>query len=272
MFGKLLKYEYRSYFKKLLPVWGAILVLALINGFTLPRGELPQIAGSNAFFTSTLPLMLFVISFLVMAVITIVLTLQRFFHGLLGNEGYLMFTLPVSRSQLIGSKLFVSVTVQLIGALVTCLSGLILGAMLGREEFLRFLSAGFGKLGEILQAYPAESRTAVLIGVEFAFIILLLMANHALHLYAAMALGHLSKKQKVAGSVIAWVGLNVLFTNVGVKVVTLTMGRTLPSWLQLQEFGDLVPLFFVVMLAVAIQGAIYWAIAEWILNRKLNLE
>ena len=39
---------------------------------------------------------------------TCVVTIQRFYKGLLGQEGYLMFTLPVKNWQLVFSKALVS--------------------------------------------------------------------------------------------------------------------------------------------------------------------
>lgn len=271
MFGKLTKYEFRSYFKSLLPVWGAVLVLALINGFTLPRGDMVGVDGVNAFLTFVLPLMLFVISFIVMGVVTLVQTIERFWRGLLGNEGYLMFTLPVSRSQLIGSKLLVSVTVQLIGGVVICLSGVILALLLGREEFLEVLSQGFGFIAQVFREYPGESWTTVVIVLEVVVLALLGMANNSLHLYAAMSLGHLSKKQKVAVSVLAWVGLNVLFTNLTIRIGA-GAANSLPSWLMVEKLADVVPLLFIAILISAIHDALYWALTELILKRKLNLE
>lgn len=271
MFGKLTKYEFRSYFKSLLPVWCAVLVLALINSFTLPRGDMVGVDGVNAFLTFVLPLMLFVISFIVMGVVTLVQTIERFWRGLLGNEGYLMFTLPVSRSQLIGSKLLVSVTVQLIGGVVICLSGVILALLLGREEFLEVLSQGFGFIAQVFREYPGESWTAVVIVLEVVVLALLGMANNSLHLYAAMSLGHLSKKQKVAVSVLAWVGLNVLFTNLTIRIGA-GAANSLPSWLMVEKLADVVPLLFIAILISAIHDALYWALTELILKRKLNLE
>lgn len=272
MFGKLLKYEFRSYFKSMFPVWGAILVLSLVNGFTLPRGGLPEVVGTNAFFTFTLPLMLFVCCFLVMAVLSLVLTIQRFWHGLLGNEGYLMFTLPVSRAQLIGSKLFVSVVIQLISAVVVFLSVMILGTILGRDEFLSFFSESFRAIAELFRQRPGESWTMVLILFELFILLLASTAGKALHLYASMSLGHLSKKQKIAVSVIAWAGLNAVITNVGSRLVlSFFIGKN-PKWLEVEQLMDLAPVLLFAILCILALDAVYWFITQFILQKKLNLE
>ena len=272
MFGKLMKYDFRSYFKSLLPIWGAILLLAVINGFTLRRGDMPSVEGYNAFFTFVLPLMLFICSFVAMAVTTLVLIIQRFYQGLLGSEGYLMFTLPVSRSQLIGSKLTVSVIVQLISFAVMALSGLILGSLLGREYFWEFIPKAFSFIGDVFRAYPHESWSVVLICLEIFVFVLLTSAGSSLHLYAAMSLGHLSRRQRVAASVLAWVGLNILFSNLGVRVISGFFKNSSFRLSELDTAGDVMLLLLMFILAAALLDAIYWAISEWVLKRKLNLE
>lgn len=269
MFGKLIKYDFRSYFKSLLPVWGAILVLAVINGFTLRRGDIPSVEGFNAFFTFVLPLMLFICSFVAMGVITLVLIIQRFYQGLLGSEGYLMFTLPVSRSQLIGSKLTVSVVVQLISGLVICLAGLILGALLGREQFLAFIPEAFSFIRDLFKEEPRESWAAVLIILEILVLGLSSTAGNALHLYAAMSLGHLSRKQRVAASVLAWVGLNIVVTNLGGRFLFRLVDIDY-NWMNTPK--DFMLLLLVLILSALLLDAIYWAVSEWILKKKLNLE
>ena len=52
--------------------------------------------------------------------------IQRFFRGLLGDEGYLMHTLPVSPWQLIGSKLLCAVVTTLLSIVVAILSILLI--------------------------------------------------------------------------------------------------------------------------------------------------
>ena len=93
MFGKLMKYELRGCMRVFLPLWGATLALALINGLT--NGFQPSISAPLLrFFLQVLPaLLLFGLSF-GMFVMAFVLIIRRFFSGLLGDGGYLAFSLP----------------------------------------------------------------------------------------------------------------------------------------------------------------------------------
>ena len=95
MLGKLLKYELKATSRVFIPLYIAILVVSIVNGLSLNL-EILNIQG-----LATIVLMCLFIS---LFVITIVVTIQRFNKNLLKDEGYLMFTLPVSSKHLVLSK------------------------------------------------------------------------------------------------------------------------------------------------------------------------
>ncbi len=270
MFGKLLKYDFRSYLKSLLPVWGAILILSVVNGFTIPRSGYTYVEESNTFISSSLPLGLFVIAFIIMGVMTLVLTLQRFYQGLLGNEGYLMFTLPVSRSQLIGSKLLVSVVVQFLGAVTVLLSVLIIGTIWDANAVFSFISDAFRVVGQFFREEPDLGGPAALALLEVIVFMLATVAGNTLHIYAAISLGHLSSKHRVGMSVLAWVGLNSLFNIVGVRLAL--MAQNVYEAFSIETIEDGLLAGLAAILIYLIRDAICWAITEWVLKNRLNLE
>ena len=99
MLGKLLKYELKATSRVFIPLYIAILVVSIVNGLSLNL-EILNIQG-----LATIVLMCLFIS---LFVITIVVTIQRFNKNLLKDEGYLMFTLPVSSKHLVLSKYLTS--------------------------------------------------------------------------------------------------------------------------------------------------------------------
>ena len=128
MFGKLMKYELRGCMRVFLPLWGATLALALINGLT--NGFQPSISAPLLrFFLQVLPaLLLFGLSF-GMFVMAFVLIIRRFFSGLLGDGGYLAFSLPATYAQHIASKLLTAL-IMLAGCLITGLLATVLIIMI----------------------------------------------------------------------------------------------------------------------------------------------
>ena len=114
MLGKLLKHEFRATGRILLPLMGAVIVLALLaNGsMTMLANGMADSSAAAKFTGLRILLILIVVMFFIgivtMAVMTVVLMVSRFYRNLLKDEGYLMFTLPVSTHELVWAKLIVS--------------------------------------------------------------------------------------------------------------------------------------------------------------------
>ena len=99
MLGKLMKYEFKATARIFLPMFAALLVVSLVSRiFITLRVETPMAIG----------IALSVIMIIAVCVITLIITLQRFYKNLLTNEGYLMFTLPVKTDSIIWSKMIVA--------------------------------------------------------------------------------------------------------------------------------------------------------------------
>ena len=113
MLGKLLKYELKATSRVFIPLYIAILVVSIVNGLSLNL-EIFNIQG-----LATIILMCLFIS---LFVITIVVTIQRFNKNLLKDEGYLMFTLPVSSKYLVLSKYLTSLIWTFLSFIVAFLS------------------------------------------------------------------------------------------------------------------------------------------------------
>ncbi len=99
MLGKLVKYELKACGRIFVPLYISILVVAAIIGMF-----------SNTQILQVPTILMFVLMalFIALVVMTVVLILQRFKKNLLEDEGYLMFTLPVSTKSLILSKYLTS--------------------------------------------------------------------------------------------------------------------------------------------------------------------
>ena len=113
MLGKLLKYELKATSRVFIPLYIAILVVSIVNGLSLNL-EILNIQG-----LATIVLMCLFIS---LFVITIVVTIQRFNKNLLKDEGYLMFTLPVSSKYRVLSKYLTSLIWTFLSFVVAFLS------------------------------------------------------------------------------------------------------------------------------------------------------
>ena len=243
MFGKLMKYELKSLLKGLLPLYGAILAVALINAVMASFGignsidGLPQVTAIMLYFGLCVAV----------AVVTFLVIIQRFYKGLLGQEGYLMFTLPVPTWQLTLSKLLGAVITTILSGIVGMLSILILGSL---------------NINWTLDA--------TLFIIELIVLMLVGVAAMILEIYVAMALGHLANKHRIAMSFVWFVVLQtVLSFLTGLSAMALGYSPFFPAfYANLSAHG----MMWMMILPCLIEAAVFYFGTTWILKNKLNLE
>lgn len=243
MFGKLMKYELKSLLKGLLPLYGAILAVALINAVMASFGignsidGLPQVTAIMLYFGLCVAV----------AVVTFLVIIQRFYKGLLGQEGYLMFTLPVPTWQLTLSKLLGAVITTILSGIVGMLSILILGSL---------------NINWTLDA--------TLFIIELIVLMLVGVAAMILEIYVAIALGHLANKHRIAMSFVWFVVLQtVLSFLTGLAAMALGYSPFFPAfYANLSAHG----MMWMMILPCLIEAAVFYFGTTWILKNKLNLE
>ncbi|MDO4938417.1 MAG: hypothetical protein Q4E54_00440 [Lachnospiraceae bacterium] len=86
MLGKLIKYDFRSCWKKFWPIWTAVILISLLNGWSL---YYCRKYNNYTFLPNTLPKLLLSGVAIAAAVIAIIYIYSEFCHGLLGEQGYL---------------------------------------------------------------------------------------------------------------------------------------------------------------------------------------
>ena len=147
MLSKLLRHEFRATGRIMLPVYALLLVSC--GGCTLFGRLLGRYPESTVLsVVQTVFATLFGVTTFGMLLLTLVLMVYRFYKNLMTDEGYLMFTLPVSRSQLIWSKLLVALVVLcLVSCLVSFLkfyAAISLGHSFSNHKVLLSFYIGFG--------------------------------------------------------------------------------------------------------------------------------
>lgn len=203
MLWKLLKYDFRSMWRSFSLVWGAALVIALINRFTLPfDGENSAVLEMGDGILSLVTALAFFGVLCAMFVAVMIFVVQRFYRGLLGDEGYLMHTLPVRSWQLVLSKLLCAVFVSLASMVIIFLACLLLFPI-DWEDVFRF--SFFQTIWRGLTQQP----DALLYLVEMCVMVALGLALCVVTIYLAMALGHLFRR-RVVMSVAAFIALDIL--------------------------------------------------------------
>ena len=259
MLWKLLKYDFRSMWKQFALIWSAALVIALVNRFTLPfESSGTNIYVSDSGLLSVITITVFVGVILAMFVVSMVFILKRFYQGLLGDEGYLMHTLPVRSWQLVASKLACALFVTAANTIVACLAVFLLFPLDWRElfhlELWQFIFSGL-----------AEHPDTLLYLLEFCLLSLVSLALGLTLVYLSMAIGHLFARRRVLMSVVAFFAIDIVC-----NIVTDILN-------QLGLFNGLFGLedhlaFWAGILLLLIPTALFFWGTSYILKNRLNLE
>ena len=255
---KLLKYEWKACARICLPLYGVLILMSFVTHllYSIPQNS------TFGFMLPAISSMLYMGVMMAAFVVTAVILIQRFYKNLLGSEGYLMFTLPVTVSQHLFSKTIIAVV-------MIALSGI----------------AAFLSIGIFVDMIKGVARSGgLLFGLELFALAVLGIADMALFVYMCMALGHLAGKHRLLMSVVWYV---VLSTALQVLLLLVMMGggnvmpealadaivRWLDSTMQTITPMDAAHLMLrCCCVFELISDAVYFLVTRWILTHRLNLE
>lgn len=268
---KLMKYELKAMLRTFIPLWCVILVLSLVNRLTLRIDGLAELWHG---IPAGLMLFAYAISILAAYIIAVVFLILRFYHGLLRDEGYLMFTLPVKTWQLICSKMFSAVILLVGTSLIALLSVMVL---IVDNEVIKEI----GELIKVMATYDTFPFRAEFIWKILVMAIIAAVISpftQILQCYLSMAIGQLANRSKVGCSVLSYIGISLtvsFLTNIAV---------TIPMVARVQEIEDsvtaatdfmmatMMSTFGTMLIVEILLVAAFYVPTWWILKNKLNLE
>lgn len=277
MLGKLIKYEFKATYKFMLMLYGILLALSLILSVGLRLNVQDVINGfANRFNVGGLIMMIIAVMFMILfAIISASVlcgmffySIVRFKNNLLGNEGYLMHTLPAKESDHIFAKLIVSVIWTIAGVFALMISyGLIILVISSSKA-----------IAELFSQLPVLIRTGfiyyrnmipefILYVVEIIICCIVNLVYMYLHIYASMAVGYSFNSHRALISVGTYIGIAAVFNLV--KGIAIIPFQTLGMF-NFAEFGQFALIFAIVTTAIA--SVALFVITNYFMNKKLNLQ
>ena len=267
MLGKLMKYEFRATAIYFLPIY---VVLVLVSGLRYVVSLISQ-KFSNGFsaFSGFSLSAIYLLLALGLAITTFIVIIIRFYKNLLGTEGYLMFTLPVSVEQNILAKLIPSV-VWFFGS---CVLGMLtiapaMGLRFNDNPFTIFTGIRLGDVPEILLA------VLMVIGS---------IAGTFLFYYLCMCIGQMFNSHRFLASAGAYIVIQTVLQILGIAFIWICASsfssQAFVAWLSnafasLDNIpsGSLIYLFLIAanILSYGIAAALFF-IDSAILRKRLNL-
>ena len=281
MLKQLLKYEFKATKSLYFGLYLALALLSVVLGVSF-RQENAWADNTNFGRLEVILMVLYLSVIFAIAVLCFVSTVQRFYKNLLGREGYLMHTLPVTETQLILSKLITSMVWVLCSGLVgiVCITGMVSIGVLD-AEVLGTVNWDWGMLyGELGAKFWLVIFWTILINLAR-------LADLILCVYAACMIAHPFRKYGMVSGILAFIGLNVvenqidkllgtnLFVDItdrvaDVDVTGVTYGMT-PMQTMTTAFGAGSGYLFCFVVTSAFAAA-YFCLTRWLMKHKLNLE
>jgi hypothetical protein len=268
MLGKLLKHEIKATARLFLPMYLVILIFAIINKILNPSYVLETSANLNL--QTTISIISTIIYFALIVgivIMTLVIMVQRFYKNLLGDEGYLMFTLPVKTWNHIITKLLTAMLWTILSFLIIILS------------FITIASSAPMNMKSILAELPRliAAFTDIFGNTGFftiPFYAISALASNILMIYSAISLGHLFSKHKLVASFGMYCILYIIDQIITIMFMSLfgrnflysviTAGTPTPS-----QINTFILSLTVVPILLIIGNFI---LTNMILNKKLNIE
>ena len=263
MLGKLMKYEFRATGRVMLPLLAFLLLSAVGVNISVRLMENSEQGFINFF--GGLLMVLFVLAIFALTLMSVVVMVQRFYKNLLTDEGYLMFTLPVSVHGLMWSKILVSAVWFVVTFAADMLAGFI---SIFKVEMINGLGQSFKNIFSDISAQYALNGAAF--AVEFIIIVFLACAGMCLLFYASMSVGFSFPRNKWLLSVVfffvfqiamQFLGLGGIFTWASVGSVN-----------QLSVLGAIHSSIWLLIAGELVLCAIFYVITWLMLKKRLNLE
>jgi hypothetical protein len=268
MFHKLLYHEFKATGRIMLPLYGLLMVFTVIMRLFYFNNQQVSTLESSPIANILMGILAFLYIFLLatVTIITLALLLQRFRKNLLGDEGYLMHTLPLPTWQHLTCKLLVSLCWLLISCLLAMVSLFLIAANFQNME----------QLWQLIQLVTSNmEQQHWILAVEFFGLLLVSLTEFILTIYASLAIGFAAPKRKGLCSL----GVFLVFLILSMLISALLFPNGDPLTLTMKSgtfaFADLYELQMAVLWSICyslIYSILFFGLSNLFLSKKLNLE
>ena len=290
MLGKLIKHDFRALSRTLFPlqigILGGGLVATILSALSIRLSEASW-AGANG---SNLVKMLLLGASVTVAVligvaimaslfVTLILICYHFYRSFLADEGYLTFTLPVTTSNLLWSKLLTGMFWMLINSVVVCITlaiyavfGTTTNTLLNADvlsAFRQFFTEILPQASQYV-SIPVMSIETIVVGI-------LGLAAQLLQIFFAIIVGgQVAKKHRVLAAIGMYLLINMgvgIISSIFMSVVTFGEGVATLALNTAQEVGTFMSTIFgwygVLFAGLSVM---FFLISRSILKKNLNLQ
>lgn len=274
MLRKLLRYDFKAVLKYWWIAALSSVVLSLGGGWCISVFASEKDLPIALYIVSTLLMVVVVLGLAAFAILSTILIFTRFYKNFFTDEGYLTFTLPVKRSQLLNSKLIASTVTSTLTSIVIIVDVVIMILLafskeLFHESNLLSMKAAMANLVNHVGVY------LIIYIVEAIVLLVLLTVFSTLFLFCCITVASIiAKKAKVITAIGIYYAASSIFGFI-VQMFWLFGMVSLDGWminLPEENAPGMIALIVIgLILFMSIFCAVLYSIQYWMLDRKLNL-
>lgn len=262
MLGKLIKYDFKATGRLLVPTLIGLICLTLFGRIILNIEFPSQLEFIQALFITT-----YIILMIIAVVAFFIIIIINFYRNLLGDEGYLTFTLPVKSRTILTSKIIVGSLWSLVSLIVA------IAAVLYMVSSKIVLGNVWSELSDGLRVMT-EGLDVNLFYLSSMWILSMIvgLVCNLLQIYVSIAIGQVIMKNKIIGSIIGYI-----ITNMVMQVISLIAGFGLMFFIggmndmEAYKFVMTEAPIYITLLNI-IFCVIFYMGTNYIFKNKLNLE
>ena len=259
MLKKLLKYDFKSLIQTLLPIYGIALILSIISNIFIRIKDITPIFRIPMTFITSLSILVCIGT----VFITFIVGIVKFYKQTVKDEGYLLHTLPVSKNNIIISKLLSLITMEVL-SLIVAITTLLIAINIEPSKI-------FDTIKFMIETIGDYKLTAVL----FTLAVFIGQITNTLLIYVSISFGQKHAKDKLLFSIIYGVVIYHI-TQIVTALIYLplllnpdyieALSQTIP---ESQILNVMLVIASIISLTI---GAIYYVLTKKNLENKLNLE
>lgn len=262
MLGKLIKYEFKATMRSFLAIYASLILTGVLIGIFM---------FANVEVGMSLGMLIMVALMITLGVLTITVIIKRFSKNLLGDEGYLMMTLPVSAKKIVASKIITSVVYLILSTIVVFLVFVVIMLPSGigtMKEFIRSM----GNVWNYMVMNLLSARDIILNIIITLIIGIVDYVSFILVIYTSLSVGQLKpfNKHRTPVAIIAFFIINMIVSVISDVLSNLLESMnilTAPQSMSMLSASSIYTLVFYGVVSVVL-----FMITSYILEKKLNLE
>ncbi len=251
MLKKLMKYEFLATYRYYAPIFAGILVMAGLNRLlmTISANSSETSVGSG------LTYLIYILLILSLPIVTLVISIWRYSKNLLEDEGYLMFTLPVTTNQLFFSKYFTTLIWEVASFVIAVGSAFLIG---------------FFQIPSLSNLFGVYLQPILLILVILS--ILAVLCASVFSLYTVVSLSYLLfKEHRILGLIVSYIIYSIV-SNLLTILISAIIGSIFANIIADAEVATAYGSLISIILCYSVLGVLCYFFSHHCLTKKLNLQ